>query len=114
MAVFPTEEFLEVLPGVQPTVDAKSHRMIVDASREGEAILSTSSIAGEAVSSELAVQTPQDFTLHFDALLLQNSISQLKGENFEFYFTEEASQIILRAPKNDDFKALVCTLKPVS
>ncbi len=114
LAVFPTEEFLSVLSTMQPSVDAKSHRMIVDASKKGEAVLSTSSISGEAESSELAVKTPENFTLHFDALLLQNSLRQLKGENFEFYFTNEASQVVLKSPKNEDFKALVCTLKPVS
>jgi DNA polymerase III sliding clamp (beta) subunit (PCNA family) len=114
LAVFPTEEFLSVLSGMQPSVDAKSHRMIVDASKKGEAVLSTSSISGEAESSELGVTTPEDFTLHFDALLLQNSIRQLKGDRFEFYFTEEAAQVVLKSPKNEDFKALVCTLKPVN
>jgi len=114
LAVFPTEAFLSVLSGMQPTVDAKSHRMVVDASKRGEAVLSTSSISGEAESSELAVTTPEDFSLHFDAILLQNSIRQLKGESFEFYFTSGASQIVLKSPKNEDFKALVCTLKPVN
>jgi DNA polymerase III sliding clamp (beta) subunit (PCNA family) len=114
LAVFPTEEFLSVLSAMQPTVDAKSHRMVVDANKTGNAVLTTSSVSGEAESSDLAVKTPESFTLHFDALLLQNSIRQLKGENFEFYFTKEASQVVLKSPKNDDFKALVCTLKPVN
>jgi DNA polymerase III sliding clamp (beta) subunit (PCNA family) len=117
LAVFPTEDFLKVLSGMQPSVDAKSHRMVVDAKKKGKAILSTSSVSGEAESSDLEVKTPLDFIFHFDALLLQNSIRQLKelkGENFEFYFTEDASQVVLKSPKNDNFKALVCTLKPVN
>jgi DNA polymerase III sliding clamp (beta) subunit (PCNA family) len=114
LAVFPTESFLKVLSGMQPTVDAKSHRMIVDASKKGEAVLSTSSISGEAEDSALPVTTPEDFSFHFDAVLLQNSVRQLKGENFEFYFTPEAAQVVLKSPKNADFKALVCTLKPVN
>lgn len=114
LAIFPTVEFLSVLSTMQPSVDAKSHRMVVDASKKGEAVLSTSSISGEAESSELAVKTPENFTLHFDALLLQNSIRQFKGEHFEFYFTNEASQVVLKSPKNEEFKALVCTLKPVT
>lgn len=119
LAVFPIDAFLSVLSGMQPSVDAKSHRMVVDASKKGEAALSTSSISGEAKSSELPVKTPESFSLHFDALLLQNSVRQLKqlnekGENFEFYFTPEADQVVLKSPKDDDFKALVCTLKPVN
>ena len=114
LAVFPTQAFLGVLAGMQPTVDAKSHRMVIDASKNGEAVLSTSSISGEAEDSALAVTTPEDFALHFDAILLQNSVRQLKGENFEFYFTSEASQVVLKSPKDEDFKALVCTLKPVN
>jgi len=113
LAVFPREAFLSVLSGMQPSVDAKSHRMVIEASEKGEASLSTSSISGEAKSSELPVKTPESFSLHFDALLLQNSIRQLKGENFEFYFTPEAAQVVLKSPKDDDFRALVCTLKPV-
>lgn len=115
LAVFPREVFLKILSGMQPTVDAKSHRMVIDArKKEGLAVLSTSSISGEAVSSDLTVQTPEDFTFHFDSLLLQNSVRQLKGENFECYFVQEAPHVVLKSPKNDDFKALVCTLKPVS
>jgi DNA polymerase III sliding clamp (beta) subunit (PCNA family) len=115
LAIFPTESFLGVLAGMQPTVDAKSHRMVVDAKQSGKATLSTSSITGEAESSDLDVETPEDFILHFDALLLQNSIRQLKGEHFEFYFdSRSANDVILKAPKYEDFKAMVCTLKPVS
>ena len=114
LAIFPTEAFLSVLAGMQPTVDAKSHRMVIDARKKGRATLSTSSITGDAVSSDLVVKTPDDFIFHFDSLLLQTSIRQLKGENFEFYFKPEAAQIVLKAPKDDAFKALVCTLKPVN
>jgi len=114
LAVFPTEAFLTVLGGMQPSVDVKSHRMVVDADKAGNATLSTSSISSDATSSELPVKTPESFALHFDALLLQNSIRQLKGENFEFYFTPEAAQVVLKSPKQADFRALVCTLKPVS
>jgi len=114
LAEFPTKDFLSILSGMQPTVDAKSHRIIIDARKEGNAVLSTSSVNGEAVSSDLTVVTPESFNLHFDALLLQNSVRQLDEGNFEFYFTKEASQVILKSPKNEDFKTLVCTLKPVS
>lgn len=115
LAIFPREAFLKTLSGLQPTVDAKSHRMVLDArQKEGECVLSNSSITGEGVSSELTVQTPEDFTFHFDSMLLQNSVRQLKGDDFEFYFVANAPHVVLKAPKNDDFKALVCTLKPVS
>lgn len=115
LAIFPKEAFLAVLAGMQPTVDAKSHRMVVDAKQGGKASLSTSSITGEAESSDLDVETPEDFILHFDALLLQNSIRQLKGVNFEFYFdSQSANDVVLKSPKHEDFRALVCTLKPVS
>ena len=66
LAVFPTEEFLSVLSTMQPSVDAKSHRMVIDAKKKGRATLSTSSISGEAESSNLIVATPEDFILHFD------------------------------------------------
>ena len=112
-AVFPREAFLSVLSGMQPTVDTKSHRLVVEARKSGTASLSTSSITGEAESSDLDVKTPEDFTLHFDSLLLQNSIRQLKGDEFELYFTSDAKGVLLKSPKDDDFKAFVCTLKKV-
>jgi DNA polymerase III sliding clamp (beta) subunit (PCNA family) len=120
LAVFPTVDFLSVLSGMQPMVDAKSHRMVIDAKKKGRATLSTSSISGEAESSDLVVATPKDFVLHFDAVLLQNSIRQLlddKEENFEFYFQADDSQVVvLKSPssKKKKFKALVCTLKAVN
>jgi len=111
-AVFSREDFLSVLQGMQPTVDAKSHRMVIDASAtKSTAMLSTSSITGEAESSDLDVETPDDFILHFDSVLLQNSVRQMKGEVFELFFTEDAKQVVLKSPKDDDFTALVCTLK---
>ncbi|MBD3260420.1 MAG: hypothetical protein GF334_01860 [Candidatus Altiarchaeales archaeon] len=113
LATFPKAEFVDVLQGLQPTVDAKSHRLVVDARESGYATISTSSVTGEAESSDLEVQTPEDFTLHFDALLLQNSVRQLKGEDFEFYFTPEAKGVLLKSQKDDDFRAFVCTLKKV-
>jgi DNA polymerase III sliding clamp (beta) subunit (PCNA family) len=113
LATFPRDAFMSVLQGMQPTVDAKSHRLVVEADKKGTASLSTSSITGEAESSDLEVDTPKDFTLHFDSMLLQNSLRQLKGDDFEFYFTPEARGVLLKAPKDEDFKAFVCTLKKV-
>lgn len=113
LAVFPRDAFVSVLQGMQPTVDAKSHRLVVNARQAGTASLSTSSSTGEAESSDLEVQTPEDFTLHFDSLLLQNSVRQLKGGEFEFYFTSNARGVLLKSPKDDEFKAFVCTLKRV-
>jgi DNA polymerase III sliding clamp (beta) subunit (PCNA family) len=113
LATFPRDAFMSVLQGMQPTVDAKSHRLVVDAFKKGNASLSTSSITGEAESSDLEVTTPADFTLHFDSMLLQNSLRQLKGEEFEFYFTPDARGVLLKSPKDEDFKAFVCTLKKV-
>ncbi len=111
-AVFSRDDFLSVLQGMQPTVDAKSHRMVIDGSAStATAMLSTSSITGEAESSDLDVETPEDFILHFDSVLLQNSVRQLKGDVFELFFTQDAKQVVLKAPKDDDFTALVCTLK---
>ncbi len=112
-AVFPREAFLSVLSGMQPTVDVKSHRLVIEAVSEGTAALSTSSVTGEAKSSDLEVQTPKDFVLHFDSTLLQSAVRQLKGEEFEFYFTEDAKGILLKSPKDDEFKTFVCTLKKV-
>ncbi len=114
LAIFPREDFLAVLSGMQPTVDTKSHRIVVVAKKKGAATLSTSSISAEAVSSDLHVTTPENFTLHFDALLLQNSVRQLKGENFEFHFTTDAAHVVFKSPKIEDFKALLCTLKPAN
>lgn len=122
LAIFPGEEFLSVLSGMQPTVDTKSHRMVVDASDSGQAVLSNSSNSGASESSELSVQTSASFVLHFDALLLQTSIRQLftnkklkdDETDFEFHFTEDAANVVLKLPKHDYFKTLVCTLKPVS
>lgn len=110
-AVFPRETFLSVLSGMQPTVDAKSHRLVIAAISKGTATLSTSSVTGEAESSDLDVQTPFDFVLHFDSTLLQTAIRQLKGDDFEFYFTDNAKGVLLKSPKNDEFKTFVCTLK---
>lgn len=112
-SIFPTEDFLSILQGILPSVDAKSHRMVLTAEKAGTATVSTSSITGEAESSGLAVETPEDFTLHFDSALLHNAIRQLKGKDFEFYFTSDAKGVVLKAQKNDDFKAFVCTLKKV-
>lgn len=111
LAIFPKESFVSVLQGMQPTVDVKSHRLVIEARKKGTATLSTSSISGEAESSDLEVETPADFNLHFDSMLLQNSVRQLKGSEFEFYFTPEAKGVLLKSPKNDEFKAFVCTLK---
>ena len=113
-AIFPREEFLSVLAGMQPTVDAKSHRLVIEAGVGGTAALSTSSITGEAESSDLGVQTSEDFTLHFDSTLLQSAVRQLKGDEFEFYFTEDAKGILLKSPKDEEFKTFVCTLKKVA
>lgn len=112
-ATFPREDFLNILQGMQPTVDAKSHRMVLEAKSNGTATLSTSSISGEAESTGLDVETPESFGLHFDSTLLQNSLRQLRGDQFEFYFTTEAKGVLLKSPKDDDFKAFVCTLKKV-
>lgn len=112
VAVFTREDFLSILQGMQPTVDAKSHRMVIDASfKTATAVLSTSSVTGSGESSDLDVKTSEDFVLHFDSVLLQNSVRQLKGEIFELFFTQDAKQVILKSPKDDNFTALVCTLK---
>ncbi len=97
--------------GFQPLVDAKSHRLVVDAKTAGTATLSTSSVDGSADSTELDVETPEDFIFHFDSILLQNSLRQMKGDVFEFYFSTDAKGVLLKSPKDDDFKAYVCTLK---
>lgn len=112
-ATFPTESFLLNLQGMQPNVDAKSHRMVIEANANGTANLSSSSVAGEAENSDLDVETPEDFTLHFDSTLLQNAVRQLKGDEFDFYFTQDAKGVVLKSPKDDDFTAFVCTLKKV-
>jgi len=113
LATFPREAFMSVLQGMQPSVDAKSHRLVVDAAEKGTASLSTSSVTGEAESSDLEVSTPADFILHFDSMLLQNSLRQLRGAEFEFYFTSDARGVLLKEPEDDAFKAFVCTLKKV-
>jgi DNA polymerase III sliding clamp (beta) subunit (PCNA family) len=113
LAVFPREDFLTFLQGLQPTVDAKSHRMVVEAKKGGKAILYSSSITGESKDEDLDVVTPEDFVLHFDSTLLQNAVRQLRGDEFDFYFTPDATGVLLKAPKDNDFKAFVCTLKRV-
>jgi DNA polymerase III sliding clamp (beta) subunit (PCNA family) len=111
VAVFPREDFVAVLQGMQPTVDAKSHRMVIEASTKGTATLSTSSISGEAESSDLDVKTVENFVLHFDSTLLQRAVQQLKEDEFEFFFTTDAQGVLLKSPKNDDYRSYVCTLK---
>lgn len=113
-ARFPREDFLVILAGMQPTADAKSHRIIVDANTNGTATISTSSGSGEAESTGLDVETIQDFNLNFDLTLLQSAVRQLKGDTFEFYFEPEAKGVLLKSPKDDEFKAFVCTLKKVA
>ncbi len=110
-ATFDTGEFSTLLQRVQPSVDAKSHRLVLDAKTTGAAELSTSSVSGEADSSDLDVETPEDFVFHFDSVLLQNSLRQLKDESFEFYFSPDAKGVLLKSTKDEDFKAYVCTLK---
>lgn len=112
-ATFPLDDFLLILQGILPSADAKSHRMVLVAEKSGNASVSASSITGEAESSGLAVETPEDFTLHFDSTLLHNAIRQLEGNDFEFYFTNDAKGVVLKSCKKDDFKAFVCTLKKV-
>jgi len=112
-AIFPKETFLAILQGMQPTVDVKSHRLVIDAKKSGTAMLSTSSISGEAESSDLNVSTPEDFVLHFDSHLLQGTIRQTKGEQFEFYFSRDAKAkgVLIKSTKDEGFKAFVCSLK---
>ncbi len=117
-ASFPTEAFLEVLQSMQPTVDVKSHRLVIEARAAGTANVSTSSVQGEAdllEDGQLEVKTPVDFLLHFDSVLLQNAIRQLKGDDFEFFFNGagDSRGVVLKSDKDDDFKAFVCTLKVV-
>jgi len=116
-AVFPREAFLETLQATQPTVDVKSHRLVIEAnSATGKADVSTSSVTGDASLTDdglLEVKTPVDFVLHFDSVLLQNATRQLKGDQFNFFFTEGAASrgVVLNSDKDNDFKAFVCTLK---
>lgn len=110
-AVFPREDFTAVLAGMQPSVDAKSRRILMRASNDGTATLSTSSINGEAESTGLDVSTPEAFDFDFDASLLQSATRQLKGEYFDFYFQPKALGVIMRSSKEDGFKAYLCTLK---
>ncbi len=116
-AVFPREAFFETLKSMQPTVDVKSHRLVIEANaKAGNANVSTSSVQGAAdldESARLEVKTPVDFILHFDSVLLQNAAQQLKGDVFNFFFTEGANSrgVVLNSDKDEDFKAFVCTLK---
>lgn len=114
-AVFPKEPFLAIIQGMQPTVDVKSHRLVIDAKSSGLASLSTSSITGDAESSDLSVNTPEDFTLHFDSHLLQGTVRQTKGEQFEFYFAGDtkAKGVIIKSTKDESFRAFVCSLKQI-
>lgn len=113
LATFPREDFTNILQTMQPAVDAKSHRLELIAQKKGSATLSTSSVSGEAESSDLDVQTPEDFVLHFNSTLLQNAVRQIKGATLEMYFTQDAKGVLLKSDKEEDFKAFVCTLKRV-
>jgi DNA polymerase III sliding clamp (beta) subunit (PCNA family) len=114
VAIFPREDFLSILQGIQPSVDIKSHRMVIDAKPSGSATLSTSSInTSAAESSDLEVQTPEGFVLHIDSVFLQNAVQQLKDDLFEFHFTQDAAGVVIKSPEQDVFRALVCTLKRV-
>jgi DNA polymerase III sliding clamp (beta) subunit (PCNA family) len=119
-AGFPTEPFRETIQSMQPTVDVKSHRLVVEAdAASSTADVSTSSVQGSAgldkEGSRLEVETPADFVLHFDSVLLQNAIRQLKGDTIDLFFTESAKSrgVVLKSDKDDDFRAFVCTLKIV-
>jgi len=110
-AVFPREDFSSVLAGMQPSVDVKSHRIMLRATTDGAATLSTSNSNGEAESSGLDVNTPEEFDFDFDATLLQGAVRQLKGESFDFYFKPSAPGVVVHSTKQDGFKAFLCTLK---
>ena len=112
-AVFPREAFLSDLSGMMPVVDTKTHRLVLEAQAAGTATLSTSSNTGEAASFDLEVETPEDFVLHFNSALLQSTLRQLDGDEFEFYFSQDAKGVLLKSPKDEDFKAFVCTLRKV-
>lgn len=112
-AVFPREDFSDVLAGIQPSVDAKSHRIMLTGNTDGTATLSTSSVNGEAESTGLDVSTPEPFDFDFDATLLQSAVRQLKGERFDFYFKPDAPGVVVHSSKEDGFKAFLCTLKKV-
>ncbi len=113
IAVFPREAFLSDLSGMMPVVDTKTHRLVLEAQASGTATLSTSSDTGEAASFDLEVETPEDFVLHFNSALLQSTLRQLDGDEFEFYFSQDAKGVLLKSPKDEDFKAFVCTLRKV-
>ena len=113
LASFPREDFANILQTMQPAVDAKSHRLELIAQKAGSATLSTSSVSGEAESSDLDVKTPEDFVLHFNSTLLQGAVRQIKGDTLEMYFTNDAKGVMLKSDKEDDFKTFVCTLKRV-
>lgn len=112
-ALFPREDFISVLSGIQPTMDAKSHRVVIDANTNGTATISTSSSSGEAESTGLDVSTPENFNLHFDANLLVGAIRQLRGEEFEFHFVPDASGVLVKSSKDEHFKCFICTLKKI-
>ncbi len=112
VAVFPREDFLAILQSIQPSVDAKSHRMVIDARTSGVAKLLTSSVdTTDAETTDLEVETPEDFVLHIDSIYLQNAIQQLKADLFEFHFTQGCAGVVIKSPKQEVFRALVCTLK---
>ena len=116
-ARFSTEAFRETVQNMQPTVDVKSHRLVIEAkSASGSANVSTSSVIGDAgleAGDFLEVETPLDFVFHVDSVLLQNATRQLKGDVFDLYFADStnARGLVLKSEKDEDFRAFVCTLK---
>ena len=116
-ASFSTEAFRETIQNMQPTVDVKSHRLVIEATADtGTANVSTSSVIGDAgleAGDFLDVETPLDFVFHVDSVLLQNATRQLKGDAFDLYFADStnARGLVLKSEKDADFRAFVCTLK---
>jgi DNA polymerase III sliding clamp (beta) subunit (PCNA family) len=116
-ASFSTEAFRATVQDMQPTVDVKSHRLVIEAKASaGTANVSTSSVIGDAGLEDewtLDVETPLDFVFHVDSVLLQNATRQLKGDVFDLYFADStnARGLVLKSEKDEDFRAFVCTLK---
>jgi len=113
-AVFNTASFSSVLAGMQPSVDAKTHRLVLDAKKSGTAILSTSSTTGEAESSDLEIQTPEDFDFQFNSVLLQNAVRTFTSGTFNFYFDKKGKGVLLQSEVLPEFKTYLCTLKKVA
>lgn len=111
LAIFPNAVFLSLLQSAITLMDKTSHRVIISADKQGAATITASSADGHSENSDMEVQTPEDFEIHFDVSLLISGIRLFRGEKFNFYFNPKTANVIMQDSVDDTFTFLVSVLK---